>query len=72
MDIRDEQQLGGCLAGLGGVGQRGSASKVSLDHSLKIPVGPKHLSQVLALNTCLRCSISCHFVPPSHTFSSVP
>ena len=49
MDIRDEQQLGGCLTGLGGVGQPGSASKVSLDHSLKIPVGPKHLSQVFDL-----------------------
>ena len=31
------------------IGQRGLASKVSLDHSLKIPVGPKHLSQVFDL-----------------------
>ena len=48
-DIRKEQQLGGCLAGLGGVGRRGLVSKVSLDHSLRKFVGPKHLSQVFDL-----------------------
>ena len=37
------------LAGFEGVGYCGSASKVSLDHSLRIPVGPEHLSQVFGL-----------------------
>ena len=54
----------GCPAGLGGVGRRGLASKVSLDPSLRIPIGPEHLSQVFDLLP-LRAAIT-------HLLSSVP
>ena len=63
-DVREEQQLGGCLAGLGEVGRCESASKVSLDQSLRIPIGPKYLSQVFDLLP-LRAAIT-------HLLSSVP
>ena len=48
-NVQEEQQLGGCLAGLGGAEWRGSTSKVSPDHSLRIPIGPKHLPLVFNL-----------------------
>ena len=63
-DIWEEQHLGGCPAGMGGVGRRGPASTVSLDPSLRIPFGPEHLSQVFDLLP-LRAAIT-------HLLSSVP
>ena len=48
----------------GGVGRCAAASKVSLDHSLRIPVGPEHLSQVFD-NLPLRAAIT-------HLLGSVP
>ena len=55
-DVQGEQQLGGCLTGLGEVGWCGSTSKVSLDHSLRILIGPElcdyeaKMEDLLAIN----------------------
>ena len=48
-DVQVELELGGCLTGLGGVGQCVSASKASLGHFLRVPVGPECLPQMFNL-----------------------